>query len=139
MKIIKRFPYECTIKRSVDLLNLKDDDFPLKVDDDYLRDENGNIYESKPKNIVPSSPKSDRFINLFNLTSVCDITEASASINSTVLGSKFVVSLPLISPITILRGDILDSSAFGFRINGKVLALFPSQLGINLYISDKDN
>lgn len=139
MRMIAKFPYEGRFFREVNILNLKDSDFPYPVGDDYLRDKNGEIYTSRVTDIPPSAPPSERILNIDSLVSNCDVTESSAYSGAAVLGSKYTVSLPAQSNINLLRGDIFEADVNGFRVNGEVLAIFPSQLGLKIYISDTDN
>lgn len=137
--MLTRFPYKCSVHRKVDLLKLKDEDFPYAIAGDYLRDENGEIMQKAPEDIKPSSPVSERYVDVDIMYSDCDITEASKSSNAVALGSVYVISLPFIDNLVIERGDSFVSEAFGLRINGEISAIFPSQLGVKLYISDSDN
>lgn len=138
MNVIKQYPYSGRFYRKINITTLSKDDFPYKIGDDYLRDSDGNIYQEKPI-IVPSAPTSEKIREVDLLVTDCDITEASDSASSKFLSSKYVISIPFIKDVLLKRGDQFESDAFGLRVNGEVLALFPSQLGVKIYLSDIDN
>ena len=138
MNIIKTYPYEGKFTREIDISSLNNDDFPYPIGDDYLRDSDGNIYETKPI-ILPSAPASEKIKEIEVLSVNCDVTEASAYASTTVLGSKYVVSFDYQEDISIKRGDTFEADVYGLRVNGEVLAIFPTQLGVKIYLSDIDN
>lgn len=138
MNILNPYPYNGKFFREVNIAMLDKDDFPYPIGDDFLRDMDGNIYQTKPI-IMPSAPESEkvRAVDLF--FTECDITEASQYASSAFLGSSFVISFPVQDTLKIKRGDFFESDIFGLRVNGEVTAIFPSQLGVKVYLKDIDN
>jgi hypothetical protein len=76
------------------------------------------------------------------LTTRCDITEAGHTQYSNFVSASFAVFFPFNKDkeeITVKRGDIFESNQYGLLVNGKVVGVFPSQLGgCVAYINDSD-
>ena len=76
------------------------------------------------------------------LETPCDIQEASHSYASSFISAQYSVYLPLdinTEDVEIRNGDAFESEIYGMSINGKVVGVFPSQLGgITVYIQDSD-
>ena len=76
------------------------------------------------------------------LETPCDITEASHSISTNFIWGKYSVYIPLDKDkerVVIKTGDVFESDFYGLDVNGKVVGVFPSQLGgITCYIQDTE-
>lgn len=72
----------------------------------------------------------------------CDITEASHSWSNNFIWAKYAVYFPYekdIESIQVKMGILFEAQVHGLYVNGKVVAVFPSQLGgITCYIQDTD-
>lgn len=76
------------------------------------------------------------------LSTPCDIVEASHAWSSDAIWGKYAVYFPFdmnAKDINITLGTLFESEISGLKIDGKVVGLFPSQLGgITVYIQDMD-
>ena len=76
------------------------------------------------------------------LETECDITEASHSYFTNFISAKYSVYIPFDAneeDILIQAGQYFEADMYGMRINGKVVGVFPSQLGgITVYVQDAD-
>lgn len=76
------------------------------------------------------------------LETKCDIQEASHSYSSDFISAAYAVYIPFdtkLDKLNLRNGDSFESDAYGLRINGKVIGVFPSQLGgVTVYIQDSD-
>ena len=72
----------------------------------------------------------------------CDITESSHSWSNNFIWAKYAVYFPWDKSeeeITVQMGDMFEATINGTYDNGKVVGVFPSQLGgITCYIQDID-
>lgn len=72
----------------------------------------------------------------------CDITESSHSWSRNFIWAKYAVYFPFDKgeeDIAVKMGDLFESNIHGLRVNGKVVGVFPSQLGgVTVYIQDTD-
>ena len=73
---------------------------------------------------------------------ICDITEASHSWSRNFIWAKYAIYFPYEpeeDEILVRMGDLFESEINGLRINGKVVGVFPSQMGgITAYVQDTD-
>lgn len=72
----------------------------------------------------------------------CDITESSHSWSRNFIWAKYAVYFPYDKTqdsIKVQLGDLFESDIHGLYVNGKVVGVFPSQLGgVTCYIQDTD-
>lgn len=73
------------------------------------------------------------------LASKCDIQEVSATENGNFINASFRVFIPMANFLPVKRGDLFEGSAYGMRVNGEIIGIYPSQLGgCTIYIKDRD-
>ena len=72
----------------------------------------------------------------------CDITEASHSYSTNFISAKYSVYIPFNNDedeVLVRAGQSFEADMYGMRVNGKVVGVFPSQIGgITVYIQDTD-
>lgn len=72
----------------------------------------------------------------------CDITESSHSWSTNFIWAKYAVFFPFDSEedeLSISLGMEFEADLYGMRVNGKVVGVFPSQLGcVTVYVQDTD-
>lgn len=72
----------------------------------------------------------------------CDITESSHSWSQNFIWAKYSIYFPFNSSsdeIEVQLGDLFESNLYGMDVNGKVVGVFPSQLGgVTVYVQDTD-
>lgn len=72
----------------------------------------------------------------------CDITESSHSWSRNFIWAKYAVYFPFDKDeeeISVRLGDLFEADMHGLRVNGKVVGVFPSQLGgVTIYVQDTD-
>ena len=72
----------------------------------------------------------------------CDITESSHSWSNNFIWAKYAVYFPYDKDndtIIVKMGDLFEATINGMPVNGKVVGVFPSQLGgITCYVQDTD-
>lgn len=72
----------------------------------------------------------------------CDITESSHSWSTNFIWAKYAVYFPFDTDndsIDITLGMHFEADMYGLRVNGKVVGIFPSQLGgVTVYVQDTD-
>lgn len=72
----------------------------------------------------------------------CDITESSHSWSRNFIWAKYAIYFPFdkdIETISVRLGDLFEADLYGMRANGKVVGVFPSQLGgVTVYVQDTD-
>lgn len=72
----------------------------------------------------------------------CDITESSHSWSTNFIWAKYAVFFPFDveeDELVISLGMEFEADLYGMRVNGKVVGVFPSQLGgVTVYIQDID-
>lgn len=67
----------------------------------------------------------------------CDITEASHTRSNNFISAKFIVYFPFEEQVAVRVGDIFKADMYGLIVDGKVVGVFPSQLGgVTVYIQD---
>ena len=73
---------------------------------------------------------------------VCDITESSHSWSRDFIWAKYAVYFPFDrdnDTIQVKMGDMFEADLYGMKANGKVVGVFPSQLGgVTVYVQDTD-
>ena len=84
------------------------------------------------------------------LETECDVTESSHSWSNNFIWAKYAVYFPLKineeieednieSQVKVKMGDLFEADVYGMRANGKVVGVFPSQLGgVTCYVQDTD-
>lgn len=75
------------------------------------------------------------------LSTQCDIIESSHTRSADAIWNDYVVYFPLNDgdTIKIQNGTLFEADVNGLKIDGKVVGIFPSQLGgVKVYIQDKD-
>lgn len=108
--ILEDFPYRCQFYRIG-----VDDSLPLdeQVEEEYV------IFETK-----------------------CDITESSHSWSRNFIWAKYAVYFPFdkdSDDVVVRLGDLFKANIHGLAVNGKVVGVFPSQLGgVTVYVQDTD-
>jgi hypothetical protein len=94
-----------------------------------------SIDESKPLN-----QQVEERIVVF-VTS-CDITESSHSWSNNFIWAKYAIYFPYdrnVDMIAVRLGDLFEANVNGLIVDGKVVGVFPSQLGgVTVYIQDTD-
>lgn len=72
----------------------------------------------------------------------CDITESSHSWSRNFIWAKYAVYFPFdkdTEEIEVKLGDLFEADMHGLIVNGKVVGVFPSQLGgVTVYVQDTD-
>lgn len=72
----------------------------------------------------------------------CDITESSHSWSTNFIWAKYAVYFPFdpeVDTLNIHIGLLFEADLYGMRVNGKVVGVFPSQLGgVTVYVQDQD-
>lgn len=72
----------------------------------------------------------------------CDITESSHSWSRNFIWAKYAVYFPFDKSedeIEVRLGDLFEANIHGLVVNGKVVGVFPSQLGgVTVYVQDTD-
>lgn len=76
------------------------------------------------------------------LETECDITESSHSWSNDFIWAKYTVFFPFdpsTDELEITNGMLFEADMYGLRVNGKVVGVFPSQIGgVTVYIQDTD-
>lgn len=75
------------------------------------------------------------------LTTECDITESSHTWGQDAMWAKYAVYFPYNeeAPLEVKLGTLFEANMYGLKIDGKVIGVFPSQLGgVAVYIQDMD-
>lgn len=72
----------------------------------------------------------------------CDIQESSHSWSNNFIWAKYAIYFPFdvsSDTVKIKLGDYFEGDIYGLIVNGKVVGVFPSQLGgVTAYIQDTD-
>lgn len=106
------------------------DEFPFECE--FYR---ATIDESKPLD------QQEEEIQMVHATK-CDITEASHTLSSGFISAKWAVYFPFDAKneeVVVRNGDTFTAIMYGVEVNGKVVGVFPSQLGgVTVYIQDVD-
>lgn len=79
---------------------------------------------------------------VIHFETVCDITESSHSWSTTLIWAKYAVYFPFdrdVDEVKVKLGDMFEANLYGMKANGKVVGVFPSQLGgVTVYVQDTD-
>lgn len=91
--------------------------------------------------IDESLPLEERVeVELLRLKTPCDIQEASHTLKSNFINANYTVYVPFDKEkekVVIRRGDTFKADMYGLMVDGKVIGVFPSQMGgITVYIED---
>lgn len=74
------------------------------------------------------------------LITPCDITEASHARRSNFISASYAIYIPLDTErekVLIKRGNLFRADMYGLLVDGKVIGVFPSQMGgVTVYIED---
>ena len=77
---------------------------------------------------------------IVTLATPCDIQQASNSTRTNFISATYAIYIPFdkdSEKVTIRRGDLFRADMYGLMVDGKVIGVFPSQLGgITVYIED---
>ena len=72
----------------------------------------------------------------------CDITESSHSWSRNFIWAKYAIYFPFDKEkdeVVVRMGDLFEANMHGLIVNGKVVGVFPSQLGgVTAYIQDTE-
>ena len=71
----------------------------------------------------------------------CDIAEASHTWGQDAMWAKYAVYFPFDknAPLKVKLGTLFEADMYGLKIDGKVIGVFPSQLGgVTVYIQYMD-
>lgn len=72
----------------------------------------------------------------------CDIQESSHSWSNNFIWAKYAVHFPFDKDnenVKVRLGNLFEGNIYGLTINGKVVGVFPSQLGgVTVYVQDTD-
>lgn len=97
----------------------------------------GEFYEMTVDASLPPSQQVETEVVL--LSTKCDIQEAQKTENDGATSAKFNVYYPFdkTKGVNIRRGVSFRGSMYGVRVEGKVIGVFPTQLGgCGCYIGD---
>ena len=75
------------------------------------------------------------------LETECDIQQSQKSDSGGIITASFNVYFPFDKEkgVSVKRGMIFKGAAYGLEVNGKVVSVFPSQLGgVECYVEDLD-
>ena len=99
----------------------------------------GTFYRSGIDTSKPLLEQKDD--NIVVLDTRCDITEGGHGNNNKFISASFSIYFPFdkSTEFPVKRGDMFEGNMFGMEVNGKVLGVFPSDLGGAVaYLDDKD-
>ncbi len=91
--------------------------------------------------IDESLPLEERVeVEMLRLKTLCDIQEASHTVKSNFIDATYTIYIPFDKDnekVVIRRGDTFKADMYGLMVDGKVIGVFPSQMGgITVYIKD---
>ena len=75
------------------------------------------------------------------LETVCDVMEAGHAQNGSFVSADYALYFPFDKEdgVIVRAGDIASVDMYGIEVKGKVLGVFPSQLGgVKVYLEDLD-
>lgn len=72
------------------------------------------------------------------LETCCDIQEVNHT-KGDLITASYSVFFPKVEDMSDIKSGIMfESNISGMRVNGKVVGVFPSQLGVKVYVEDLD-
>lgn len=100
----------------------------------------GQFYRIGIDDSLPLDEQIEEKIIVFETE--CDITESSHSWSRNFIWAKYAVYFPFDKSedeIEVRLGDLFEANIHGLVVNGKVVGVFPSQLGgVTVYVQDTD-
>ena len=100
----------------------------------------GYFYRIAIDESLPLDQQKEEKIVVFETR--CDITESSHSWSRNFIWAKYAIYFPFDKEkedIKVRLGDLFESNIYGLKVNGKVVGVFPSQLGgVTIYVQDTD-
>ena len=100
----------------------------------------GQFYRIGIDDSLPLDEQIEEKIIVFETK--CDITESSHSWSRNFIWAKYSVYFPFDKSedeIEVRLGDLFEANIHGLVVNGKVVGVFPSQLGgVTVYVQDTD-
>lgn len=100
----------------------------------------GQFYRIGIDDSLPLDEQIEKRIIVFETE--CDITESSHSWSRNFIWAKYAVYFPFDKSedeIEVRLGDLFEANIHGLVVNGKVVGVFPSQLGgVTVYVQDTD-
>lgn len=100
----------------------------------------GQFYRTEVDDSLPLDEQIEMRLVVFETE--CDITESSHSWSRNFIWAKYAVYFPFDKEeegIDIRLGDLFEANVHGLIVNGKVVGVFPSQLGgVTIYVQDTD-
>ena len=100
----------------------------------------GQFYRIGIDDSLPLDEQIEERIIVFETE--CDITESSHSWSRNFIWAKYAVYFPFDKSeddIDVRLGDLFEANIHGLVVNGKVVGVFPSQLGgVTVYVQDTD-
>ena len=114
----------------------------MYIDHDKLQDYPyyGYFYRVGIDESLPLDQQKEEKIVVFETP--CDIIESSHSWSRNFIWAKYAIYFPFDKEkedIKVRLGDLFESNIYGLKVNGKVVGVFPSQLGgVTIYVQDTD-
>lgn len=100
----------------------------------------GQFYRIGIDDSLPLDEQIEERIIVFETE--CDIIESSHSWSRNFIWAKYAVYFPFDKSedeIEVRLGDLFEANIHGLVVNGKVVGVFPSQLGgVTVYVQDTD-
>lgn len=100
----------------------------------------GSFYRIDIDESKPLDEQVEEKIVVFE--TICDITESSHSWSNNFIWAKYAVYFPYEQKpdtIKVQMGDLFEADVYGLTVNGKVVGVFPTQLGgVTVYIQDTE-
>lgn len=100
----------------------------------------GVFYEVFIDKTKPLNQQKDEKKILFETK--CDIQESTHAWSNNLIWAKYAIYFPFDvekDSIKIKSGDYFEGNIYGLTVNGKVVGVFPSQLGgVTVYVQDTD-
>lgn len=100
----------------------------------------GVFFKTEIDESLPLNKQEEKKVIIYETE--CDITESSHSWSNNFIWAKYAVYFPYDKTedsIKVKLGDLFEADVHGLYVNGKVVGVFPSQLGgITCYIQDTD-
>lgn len=100
----------------------------------------GIFYRVGVDDSLPLDEQIEREFTIFETE--CDVTESSHSWSNNFIWAKYAIYFPYDKDndkIVVQLGDLFKCDVHGLMVNGKVVGVFPTQLGgCTVYIQDSD-